>query len=378
MKKIWITIGAVVIVALAIVLTISQTKKEPEEIKIGAILPLSGEGAKYGVATKRGIDLALKEINENGGVHKRKITIIYEDDRGEPTSGVSAITKLIQIDKVPCILGPIYSSVALAVAPIAEKNKTVLLSPAASAPALTKAGDYIFRNVLSDLYEASALAKYAYTSLGLRRVSILYINNDFGLGHKESFKSEFESLGGKIISTESFEQDATDFRTQLTKLYKENPEAVFLIGYREMGRVLRQSAELGFHLRFISFSMFEDPEILKIAGNAAEGVYYSLQTFDPQSPEPVVKKFVENFRVAYHQDADIFAGLGYDAMKLLAVALEKGGLNSEKIKSTLYQIKDFPGVTGKTSFDQNGDVSKTISIQKVENGRFIWVIRNYQ
>jgi branched-chain amino acid transport system substrate-binding protein len=378
MKIIWIGIGIIIFIALAIVLVVTQTKREPEEIKIGAILPLSGEGAKYGMATKRGIDLALEEINRNGGIHQRKIIIIYEDDRGEPKSGVSCINKLIQIDKVPCILGPIYSSVALAVAPIAEREKTVLLSPAASTPALTRAGDYIFRNVLSDLYEASALAKFVYTHLGFRRVSILYINNDFGLGHKESFASKFETLGGRIIATESFEQDATDFRTQLTKLGKANPEAIFLVGYREMGRVLRQSSELGTNLRFLSISMFEDPEILEIAGGAAEGVYYSLQTFDPQSAEEIIRKFVLNFKSVYNQEPDIFAGLGYDAMNLLAIALEKGGSDPEKIKNTLYTIKDFPGVTGKTTFDQNGDVQKTVSIKKVENGHFIWVERNYK
>jgi len=378
MKKIWVGVVILIIASLAVLLVVNQAKKEPEEIKIGAILPLSGEGAKYGMATKRGIDLALQEINRKGGVHQRKIKIIYEDDRGDPKTGVSCINKLIQIDKVPCILGPIYSSVALAVAPIAERERIVLLSPAASTPALTKAGDYIFRNVLSDLYEASALAKFVYTHLGFRRIGILYINNDFGLGHKESFASKFEALGGKIVATESFEQDATDFRTQLTKLEKANPEAVFLVGYREMGRILRQSSELNTNLRFLSISMFEDPEILEIAGEAAEGVYYSLQTFDPQSPEEIIKKFVLNFKSVYNKEPDIFAALGYDAMNLLAIALEKGGPYPEKVKDALYTIKDFPGVTGKTTFDQNGDVQKTVSIKKVENGHFIWVERNYK
>lgn len=380
MKKIWVGIIVVIIAALVVVAIVTQTKKDSisKEIRIGAILPLTGESAKYGESTKRGIDLAIDKINKKGGVNHKEIAIIYEDDKGEPKSGVASINKLIDIDKVTCILGPIWSSVALAVAPIAEKNKVVLLSPAASAPALSNAGDYIFRNVLSDLYEASALAKFAYIELNLRKVGILYINNDFGLGHKESFKLKFESLGGKIITTESFEQDSTDFRTQLVKLNELHPDAVYLVGYKEMGRALKQAKELGVDYHFLSFSMFEDPDILKIAGSAAEGTYYSLQTFDPQSPDEVVQKFVANYKAVYGLQPDIFAGLGYDAMNIISIAVEKADINSEKIKEVLYTIKDFPGVTGKTTFDSNGDVMKTVSIKKVENGEFIWVKRVYE
>jgi len=351
--------------------------KEPQEIRIGAILPLTGDAAKYGKASKQGIELGLQQINSSGGIHKKKLEIIYEDDQADPKLGVSAFEKLITVNKVPAVIGPLPSSVALAVAPLAERNKVVLLSPAASSPAITNAGDYIFRNVVSDLFEGMALADFVYNNLHLREVSIIYINNDFGVGLKNSFTTKFESLGGKIIASESFEQGSTDFRTQLSKIKAGNPQGIYLIGYREMGKVLRQAAELKIKSQLLSIAMFEDPEILKIAGKSAEGVYYSFRAYDSQSGDELVKKFVEDYKSKYGVEPDIFAALSYDSIRILALAMREAGTNPEATKKFLYTIKDFPGVTGKITFDKNGDIVGTMSIKMVKDGKFIWHLRNY-
>lgn len=125
---------------VALIISLGCAKKQPEEIKIGAILPLTGDGAKYGEEAKNGIELALEELKDS------KIKVFYEDDQGTSSGAVNAFNKLVASVKAPVIIGPMYSSTALAVAPLAEKNKVVILSPSASSPELTKAGDYFFRN----------------------------------------------------------------------------------------------------------------------------------------------------------------------------------------------------------------------------------------
>ena len=348
-----------------------QKKVEEKVVKIGAILPLTGDAAKYGESAKEGIELAIEEINAEGGVKGHKIEIIYEDSQGLPTTGVSAFQKLITSNRVPAVIGGLFSSVTLAIAPIANREHVVVLSPTSSAPAITKAGDYIFRNCASDIFEGKIMAEAARKTLGLSKVAIIYINNDYGVGIKDVFKKEFTALGGKILAEEAFDQGATDFRTQITKVKQANPEAVYIIGYRELGSLLKQAKELGLNVQFLSTVMFEDPEILKIAGTAAEGVIYSARAYNPKSKEPIVKKFVEKYEMKYHKEPDIFAALSYDAVLILAKAMEIGGFTADGIKGALYGIRDFQGVAGVTSFDENGDVVKPAVLKIVRNSKFV-------
>lgn len=348
-----------------------QKKAEEKVVKIGGLMPLSGDGAKYGQSAKSGIDLAIEGINAKGGVKGHKIEVIYEDSQGLPTAGVSAFQKLITSNEIPTVIGGLFSSVTLAIAPIANREHVVVLSPTSSAPAITEAGDYIFRNCASDIFEGEIMARAAKGTLGLTRIAIIYINNDYGVGIKNVFKKEFTVLGGKLVAEEAFPQEATDFRTQITKIKQANPEAVYIIGYRELGSLLKQAKELGLNVQFLSTVMFEDPEILKIAGNAAEGAIYSARAYDPKSKSPVVEKFVENYKMKYHREPDIFAALSYDAAAILAKAMGLGNFTAEGIKKALYDIKDFSGVAGITSFDKNGDVITPAVLRIVKNGQFV-------
>ena len=371
MKKFWVWIGIAVVVIVAVVLIVTQTGKGEKEIKIGVIIPLTGGSAKYGEDIKRGYDLAVEEINNKGGIKGRKIRLIYEDDEGKPEKAVAAAQKLIQRDKVIAILGPLWSSPTLAVAPIAEKNKVILLTSGASSPKITYAGDFIFRNEISDAYGAVKSAELFYNA-GFKKIAILYINNDFGIGFRDAVQQTYRELGGQVTSIESFEQDEKDFRTQLLKIAKTNPEAILIIGYKEVILILKQMKELGIRRQVLSTALFEDPEIIEKAGDMAEGVLYTYYgTFDPKSEDVRVREFIQKFKERYGVDPEYYAPIGYDAVKILALAIEKGGFKPEQIKDALYQIKDFPGLSGTTSFDRNGDVIKPVILKTVKNRRFI-------
>jgi branched-chain amino acid transport system substrate-binding protein len=372
MKKLWISIAIIGVLVIATVLIVTQTKEEPKEIKIGAILPLTGDAAIYGQEIKNGIELALEEINQKGGINDTLINIIYEDDQGQARIGVSAMEKLIKTDNVPVVIGGAMSSVAVPLSSIADKNKVVLLSPTATAPVLSGISKYFFRIWPSDNYDGSFMAEFAFNSLSLRKVCILYVNTDYGKGIEEVFKREFEKLGGEILKSESYELGTTDFRTQLTKIQELKPEAIYLPGYyKEFAGILRQAKELGFRGRFLSVNSFYDPKLLEIAGDSAEGAIFTYPLYDPKCGQPIVQSFVQSFKEKYGKEPDAFAVQGYDALKIVALAIEKGGYSSKDIQRAMSQIKDFAGVGGTMSFDQNGDVVKPLRILTVKDGKFI-------
>ena len=176
-----------------------------------------------------------------------------------------------------------------------------------------------------------------------------------------------------IIAEEAFQQGATDFRSQLTRIMSGDPQVVYIVGYKELGQLLKQSVELGIKTQFLSTVLFEDPEILKVSGRAAEGVIYSARGYDITRKDYVMQNFVNTFRTKYNRDPDIFAGYSYDAMKILALAMERGGTTPDSIKNALYAIKNFPGVTGVTTFDANGDVIQAATVKTVKNGKFVYL-----
>ncbi len=364
---------ATFIVLLGIALSLGCAKKEIEEIKIGAVLCLTGSGAPYGEDALRGIKLAIDETNAQGGVIGKKLKLIVEDDQTDPKTSTSVIAKLINQDKVKVIIGAITSSSTLADAPKAEKARVILFSPGASNPKITEAGDYIFRNWISDALEGKAMADYLYQKESARNIAILYINNDYGMGLKDVFKGRFEELGGKVTIIEVYNQDESDFRSQLIKIKNANPECIYLPGYyREMALILRQAKEIGLNIPFRSVVTFEEPELLKLAGDEAESVIYSSPFYNPYSLEDYIAEFVGNFRKIYGRNPGIFAAHGYDAVKIIAYAINEAGVfEIEVVKNALYGIKNFPGVSGLTSFDRNGDVIKPVAIKTVKNGQFV-------
>lgn len=373
MKKIYTAIAFLVLICFMIFIVITHTKRGPNEIVIGAILPLTGDGAMYGEWTKKGIDLAINEENQKGGINGKKIKILYEDTQQKPDLGVAAFKKLILIEKVQAVIGELSSSVTLAVAPVANQNKIVLLSPAASSPKITDAGDYIFRVCASDIFEGKVMAEFSMNKLKYKKVSILYINNEYGLGIKNVFNSVYIENGGEIVSIESFDQGTSDFRTQLLKIKVTNPQAIYLVGYApEMAIALRQIKELRIKVPILSSYEAENPKILEVSGNAAEGIIYSAYDYDPKKENLLVQSFVKEYKINYGEEPNIVAALGYDSAKIMIEALKEARvISGDEIKNSLYNIKKYPGVTGITSFDRNGDVEKSVIIKTIKNKEFI-------
>jgi branched-chain amino acid transport system substrate-binding protein len=373
MKKLITIILIIAIVSVGLILGCAKKEKE---IKIGAVLPLTGDVAVWGNNTKEGIDLAVKKINENNGLNGSKLIVIYEDTQALPQQGVAAIRKLITVDKVSAVIDNSVSSVTLAMAPIAEQNHVVILATGATAPKITEAGDFIFRIWNSDALEGEVMSQYAFEKLGLRRIAILYVNNDYGKGLNEVFRKEFSNTGGEISISQPFEQSETDFRTQLAKVKSGTPDALYVVGYpREVPQLLKQMRELGMKIQVLSTVAFQDPHIIEIAKDAAEGVIYPYPV-EPSKEDPAVSEFLSEYREKYQKEPGITCDVGYDAVNMIVCAIRlSGNYTGEGIQKGLMMIKDYHGASGVMEFDENGDVHKPMGMKIVKKGKFVWYDR---
>lgn len=348
----------------------SKTNQEAP-IMVGAILPLTGSAAPYGQNAKNGIELALEEINASGGIHGRSLEVLYQDSKTEPKEAVSALQKLYSTDGIRYIIGDINSTGLLAMAPIAERNKIILLSPGASSPEISNAGEYIFRNWHSDALEGQIDADYAYRAMKWKKSAVLYVNAAYGVGLAETFRTDFQNLGGEVIAFEAYPQDATNMREQISKILAARPDGLYLPGWpKEMAIALKQLAEQGSKLPILSAQGFDDPSMLELARNAAEGVVFSVpKTPDPN--DPIVQSFNKKYESSYKEKPGVCSAAGYDALRIYAYAIEKAGNDPEKVREVMAVLKDFPGADGPITFDEHGDLLKPFSFKKVSNLAFV-------
>jgi branched-chain amino acid transport system substrate-binding protein len=369
MKRVIIAIACA---AVLILIYLGYANRHPGGVlRIGCITPLTGDGATYGAATQRGAGLAIDEVNSAGGIDGKRLELICEDDQMSPRIGADAIQKLISADKVPVILGAFGSSVTLAIAPIAERAKVVLFSASSTADAIKDAGDYIFRNVPPNKGQGDTAAAFVRTQLKATKATILEMNNDYGVSLGTAFKSAFEKAGGTVLSVESYNPGTTDFRAQLTKIRAQTPEVVFFPGhYQESGLILKQARELGITSTFVGGDGSYSPELIKIAGPAAEGSYYTLMAMAFGTADQKIEKFVSAYKTKYGSDPDVYSAYAYDGVLNIAEAIRTGGYTADGIKNALYQIT-FDGVTGVTKFDKFGEVDKPYGIYEVKNGDFV-------
>lgn len=351
MKKV-----ALFLFALILLMGCNQSKNET--IKIGLILPLTGDAAAWGIPPKNGAQLAVDEINKNGGINGKMIELIIEDDVCDPANGVAAINKMITTDKPVAIVGAVCSSVTLAIAPIAEKNKIVLISPASTNPKITDAGDYIFRVIPSDELRGQVFAEHIY-KLGLRKAAIIFINNDGGKGNEQTFIKYFTKLGGEILTSQAYAITAKEVKTQMLKIKESKPEFILAISQiQDAVTVLKNAKELNVNLPFyFQTEALEDPKVAELAGDAINGSTY-ITFAKEESPE--IDKFKKLYKENFNTEPELFSAEAYDAINLVYTALKE----KKEIKDYLYSIKDYQGVSGSISFDSNGDTDKKLEVIK--------------
>lgn len=329
-------------------------------IMVGAIIPQTGDVATYGDSLKKGFDLAAAE-------YKGKVEIIYEDSKASPKDGITAMQKLLG-QGVKHFLGDATSGVNLALAPLANQNKAILMISIATSDDLSKAGPYIFRNCPPNSKQAESAANFIKDQLKVRKVAILAKANPYGANLAAQFRLDAASRGFQIVLDDQYDASIRNFSTIVQKLKNANPQVVFIPGnYEETAMILRKARELGFTAPFVGTDGAYSPKLMELAGQAAEGFYLTMLGVNNKTP--FYQHLASAYEVKYGGTPDVFTSYGYEGAMILFQTIASGGTVSEQQQRLVSGSWD--GLLGKTSFDENGEILRDIQILTVRNNEFV-------
>ena len=328
-----------------------------QEVKVGAVISRSGPAAVYGIPVTKGLDLALKEINAGGGFKGKPLVLIYRDDQTRTEVGEEVTHDLIDNQNTRFIIGAVSSPVTLKIAPICNDNEVILISPSASADAITAAGGYVYRVYPADILEATAMADFA-RDLGIEKMVLFSYSNDWGVGLRDVFTSRYQSKFRQVVQNYEFMPGETDsFATWTAEVAAIAPEAVYINAYADdWGLLVKLLREAGVDAVILGTSAFS-PKVVEIAGVAAEHLLFPQPAFTPGSKYEPAQVFADAYRAEYHEDPDRYAAYGYDALMVLYTAmLDNESLHVGNVRIGLGNIDNYEGATGRITFDSHGDV----------------------
>ena len=370
------TIMLIAIIVIAVLFILNKEDNKPPETKepitIGYMAALTGDAAIYGVPMQQAMQMIEKETNANGGIQGRHIKVIYEDSKCDAKSAVNAAQKLISVDHVKVIIGGICSSEVLAIAPFVEQQNVVLISPGASSPEITHAGEYIFRIAPSDTYSGKKLAE-TMNEKGIKSVAILSEKTSYALGIRGTFLENAKQLGLNISYDEQYGPDMVDFRSEVSKIKKSGLQAVFINSQTGAGasRIAKALYEQSVDIQKYVFFMSDDSFVK--SGQGVNDTY--ILDIGAVANQKLGNIFMNNFESNYQTKPSFApsATYTYDAGKILINALQSVGENPEKIRDYLYSMGPYTGIAGNISFDSNGDSEgmDVFFLEQVQNNELV-------
>lgn len=371
-RELRIVSTALFALAIGVVTACGQTgsktdSAQPKEIKFGLSAPLTGDRAQYGQSFSNSVKLAIEEYNaKNPAV---KVSLSEGDSKDDPKEAANIAQKFVDDKDIAAVIGDFSSTTSMAASPIYQRSGLVQLSPTSSHPDFTNAGDYIFRNVPTQKIDGAFIANFA-KELGFKKSATIYIQNDWGLSAKDNYENKFKEIGGEVVASLNHSADEKDFNNVLLKIREKNPDVIYLGSpYAQAALIVQQAKKLGITSKFIGTAILYSQEFIKLGGEAVNGTYTSSPFF-ADDPRPEVKAFNETYKKNYNKDPDMFAAVAYDSAKMLLSVVEKGKTSRKDIRDGLAAIKDFPGVTGKTSYDENRNVNKDLAKLIIKDGKF--------
>lgn len=355
-------------------LTIScKNEKESQEITIGALAPLTGNYSRYGIAMKEGIDIAIEDFNSSS---KIKLSVNYQDTKGTANAAINGFKFLADVKKVKVIFGPGLSGISQSVAPFAEKSQVVCISSVATADTLKYAGDYYFRNVPPNSYQAKTIALYLLKDLLVKKVGVFYENNAFGRNMDDIFNKFFKEAGGNISYRLSYEENQTDFTNVIDKAINNEVEYLFIPGTsKSLAMFIRQLRERNVNLPIITGDGGYGDELNSIAGVTADGMICTLMAVKDTTSDKF-KEFSIKYKARYNKEPDVYALYSYDAARIIGNCINSLGsdFSSNEVKKCLYD-KEFTGLAGAYDFDEFGEVDKPFLLFKYQAGEYTRVER---
>ncbi len=341
-------------------------------VDIGAVVSQSGAAKIYGDEVRKGIDLALEEINAAGGVKGTPLNVIYKDDETKPSVARQEVESLIQDDHIRLMIGGVASPVMMEIGPIANKAHVILLSPSASSPAVTQLGHYVFRIHPSDILEGTNMAELA-RDLGIEKMAVFAVDNEFGRGLRDVFADRYRSKYRQIVESFDFPEGGGDVLSGMVEKTKEaHPQGIYIVGYmNDVATLIKMFREAGVPALIIGTSGIT-PAIIDMIDGAAENLIFPQPSFDLNTEDPAMLRFIQVYRDRYGKDPDRFSALGYDSLHILYDAIKLGGTaHPDTVRSSLRQLKDYQGASGRINFDENGDVVQYPRLFIVRDGKVL-------
>ncbi len=347
-------------------------KKKSGELVIGSILGLSGEDASLGTETREGMDIALEEINAAGGFKGQKVKVLYEDTQLDSNKANEKIQKLIDRDKVICVIGDAASGPTLGARGYAEKAKVPLISGSATNVEVTRNAKYVFRVCFTDDVQGMAAAKFARETLKAEKAAIIYpTGNKYSEGLQAIFQAEFEKKGGKIVAKETYQQGETNILTFLTKIKDAGPELLFAPVYpSDLTKIGPTKQQIGLEVKLLGTDGWDGPATQsKGVIETLEGSYFT-DLFAADGPAGQ-HAFIGKYKDRYKRPPSSLAAGGYDALMLVINALGRAKeVTSEALRDALEQTKGFSGVTGTINIDAGHNAQKPVPVMKIAGGLF--------
>ncbi|MDR3595339.1 ABC transporter substrate-binding protein [Clostridium sp.] len=376
-------LGLITVVAMSatMVMGCSETAKvnsnggnsaSGDTIKLGGVFPLTGDVPSIGSAMENGAKLAIKEINDAGGVLGKKLELVSEDDQNQAATAPNAITKLITQDKVTAVVGTYASKCSIPMAAVAKDSKVVMITPVSTNEKVTtEGGDYVFRACFIDPLQGKVGAQFAAQNLKAKKVAMLYdVGNDYCVGIAKEFKTNFEASGGTVAYEKTYNAGESDFKAFLTEIKELNVDVLYLPdNYSTVGLIAKQAREIGITAKFLGSDSWGDLGVVKVGGDAVEGAYFT-DHLSLKSDNAAIKKFAENYTKEYKTEPSTFAVLSYDSVYIVAQAIKNAGSTDEAaIKDAMAKIDADCGTTH-YKFDDKHNPIKSVVINKIVNGQF--------
>lgn len=358
MKKFFVTLLALVM------LMTSVTAMADGAVKVGGLSPLTGAVAVYGLAVQAGVDYAVEEINAAGGVLGQPIDFIWRDDQGDPAYAVSMYNQLVG-EGIDALVGAVTTAPTIAVFSEAAKTGMPAITASASAYEVTNAGNNLFRACFLDPYQAGIAAQFIKDNLGCETVGIIYDNaNDYTLGLYEAFVAKAEEIGLEVVATEVGVAGQADYSAQISKLSDAEPDAIYAAEYaQELAVMLPQIFDAG-----LDETPLVGPDGFSgVDGQVGSDVHllancYYTSAFSLDSTDEVAKAFIEGFTAKTGAAPTLFNALGYDAMKIMAAAIEAAGSTDAAAIVAALDATDIDGATGHMTFDDHNDPIKSVFV----------------
>jgi branched-chain amino acid transport system substrate-binding protein len=374
-QNLWIVTAAA---ALAICLAFSpQAASAEKTYKVGGIFAVTGPASFLGDPEKKSLEMAVDQINKAGGINGRMVEALIYDTEGDPSKTVMSVSKLINKDKVIAIIGPSRTPTTLAVVPMVEKAKIPLISCAAGNKIVEPVKPWVFKTAQSDILAVATIYEHAKKE-GHRRIGIITVENAFGESGKEQLLEQAESYGLEVVRSESFGGKDADMTAQLTKIRKENPDAIVCWGTNPGPAVVAKNVEqLGMDIPLYQSHGVASPKFIELAGEAAEGIYLPagkilvadlLRENDPQ--KEVLTGYIKAYEKRFQNPVSGFGGYAFDAMHILAKAMEGAEADRQKIRENLEAVEHV-GVSGVFDFaekDHNGLDPSAFVMVRIEDG----------